>query len=1030
MAKAPTSVPQTKPSSTPSQSSQSRTETPSWKDYAKGLGQHAVAGMLGGTAGDFYHAKSNVSTGAIESGKQTGPTGDNAKDLVNAVRDLQSDVNSQSGILKQNYDALLNQTGVLESGFKSLIQTGQTTNSLLQQLIQNGGLGGGGGINPLDYLPNGTGNKPGGAKPGAAGGGWWNKAKGLGSTILNSPAARLAGKLAGPAMLAYDIHNITPDSMDKLLNPSADSWNAPGSFSGGIGGSKVSTPNVPNAPNTGTPGGPISGSASEAMQFFISKGWSKEQAAGIVGNLKVESGNFSPDVLSGKKRGDGGKAVGLAQWHPDRQARFKQIFGKDLVGSSFSEQLEFVHWELMNTHKGAGIALRNATSAEQAATIVDQKYEISSGSARQERIQAAMQYAGATAGTSGSSSSASTPSTSGSGSSTPQQGGSPAAAPSAEPSGGPLWTPKSGAGLGPGHPSAGSISIGGSSGAPAGPSAPGAPEPSESSAASAQRGASRDGTITTKSGQSARVASQYATKFQGFIDDLEASGYKIKSLGGFANRNIAGTNTPSWHAKGMAIDINPGTNPVTYGQKGRKPQTDMPSNVQAMAAKYGLGWGGAWDGEKQDSMHFSLGEGPGAELRGKRNEAGLGGGSGADAGGGGSGGAGGGAGGGGSPSSPGGGGAGVNAAAPSSGAGSSSGAPTADAANVPLPMRRPEGLGTLQDPNNPATFGRGGGDHTAPAAKVEPNTTVKGEAAQYDAMGNVTVPGTGDQSFTGSGRGSVIEAPGARAAAMADKVLGVEKTKGGDYNIFGKGTATGKSFRDLHAEASKSGAGQFKWTDATGKEMTYTTGKKGGMYDPNQAKMDAMKMGRGGGDHKAPAAAPEESFMDKRMRETAEWAGRGGETAEHAKSITATVESNAARDEAMNRQAVDDADMARAPGERAKMAEMQEQQSKVDSGMTPAAAGMRAGPRAFAAAIGGGPEASAGANLLDKSQSTEIGAGAGRGSVNEAPGARAAANDSGSDNSQQTNAPESNGVDASTLQDVFGLSSSSYAFGA
>jgi len=131
--------------------------------------------------------------------------------------------------------------------------------------------------------------------------------------------------------------------------------------------------------------------------------------------------------------------------------------------------------------------------------------------------------------------------------------------------------------------------------------------------------------ISTKDGSaSAQVAAEYATNFQGFIDALEAAGYKIKSLGGFADRNIAGTNTPSWHSKGMAIDINPESNPVTFGEPGRKPKTNLPDNVGEIAAKFGLGWGGAWDGEKQDAMHFSLGEGPGAMLRGKREEAGLG----------------------------------------------------------------------------------------------------------------------------------------------------------------------------------------------------------------------------------------------------------------------------------------------------------------------------------------------------------------------------------------------------------------------
>ncbi len=119
-------------------------------------------------------------------------------------------------------------------------------------------------------------------------------------------------------------------------------------------------------------------------------------------------------------------------------------------------------------------------------------------------------------------------------------------------------------------------------------------------------------TLQTRSGHSFQVAAKYADKFKGFVDELEATGYKIRSIGGYANRNIAGTNTKSWHAQGMAIDINPDANPVTYkGQPGAG-KNDLPSNVSAMAAKYGLGWGGNWN-HKLDTMHFSFGPNEGGQ---------------------------------------------------------------------------------------------------------------------------------------------------------------------------------------------------------------------------------------------------------------------------------------------------------------------------------------------------------------------------------------------------------------------------------
>jgi len=129
-----------------------------------------------------------------------------------------------------------------------------------------------------------------------------------------------------------------------------------------------------------------SGDAIEALMFFISKGWTGTQAAGIVGNLQAESGvNLKIDAV-----GDGGQAYGIAQWHPPRQANFAKVFGKDIRKSSFKDQLGFVDWELKNTESRAGNMLKSAKTPEEAASIVDQYYERSSGAHRQKRIDYAM----------------------------------------------------------------------------------------------------------------------------------------------------------------------------------------------------------------------------------------------------------------------------------------------------------------------------------------------------------------------------------------------------------------------------------------------------------------------------------------------------------------------------------------------------------------------------------------------------------------------------------------------------------------
>lgn len=110
--------------------------------------------------------------------------------------------------------------------------------------------------------------------------------------------------------------------------------------------------------------------------------------------------------------------------------------------------------------------------------------------------------------------------------------------------------------------------------------------------------------IKTKSGIPVTVDSEAAESYQGFLNELEDSGYKIKSLGGYNPRYIDGTRTPSEHAKGRAIDVNDQDNPVQYRAfLGNKPfKTDLPENVGEIAERWGLKQG-IWN-NKIDPMHF------------------------------------------------------------------------------------------------------------------------------------------------------------------------------------------------------------------------------------------------------------------------------------------------------------------------------------------------------------------------------------------------------------------------------------------
>lgn len=108
-------------------------------------------------------------------------------------------------------------------------------------------------------------------------------------------------------------------------------------------------------------------------------------------------------------------------------------------------------------------------------------------------------------------------------------------------------------------------------------------------------------------GHSWTVNASVAHRFKGFINALTATGYKIKSAGSYANRNQAnGSGNRSLHSYGLAIDINAFQHGNSYnpGNAGQH-YTNMPKGVSALAAKYGLVWGGDWKNSK-DYMHFSI----------------------------------------------------------------------------------------------------------------------------------------------------------------------------------------------------------------------------------------------------------------------------------------------------------------------------------------------------------------------------------------------------------------------------------------
>jgi hypothetical protein len=161
-----------------------------------------------------------------------------------------------------------------------------------------------------------------------------------------------------------------------------------GGTGGGGGGGTTST----GGSGGGTPTGTVrtgttdtsslkgNDNAEKVFNYFVDKGLSPEQAAGIVGNLMHESGGIEPG-----QQQHGGPAFGIAQWEGGRQDNlrgFAAAQGKPV--DDLGVQLDFLWNEMTGefsndfgggTESAALDALRGAGSAEEAAVIFRERFE-------------------------------------------------------------------------------------------------------------------------------------------------------------------------------------------------------------------------------------------------------------------------------------------------------------------------------------------------------------------------------------------------------------------------------------------------------------------------------------------------------------------------------------------------------------------------------------------------------------------------------------------------------------------------------
>ena len=118
--------------------------------------------------------------------------------------------------------------------------------------------------------------------------------------------------------------------------------------------------------------GSVDGRIEYAMDFFTERGFTKQAAAGIVGNLIAESGLNAKSEQIG-----GGPGRGIAQWGVnDRwQTYLKFAKNRDLDPFDLTAQLRFVIHEMPSQMGESAKTIKTMTDATAAAKLFMDKYE-------------------------------------------------------------------------------------------------------------------------------------------------------------------------------------------------------------------------------------------------------------------------------------------------------------------------------------------------------------------------------------------------------------------------------------------------------------------------------------------------------------------------------------------------------------------------------------------------------------------------------------------------------------------------------
>ena len=104
--------------------------------------------------------------------------------------------------------------------------------------------------------------------------------------------------------------------------------------------------------------------------YFKKKGLSDAQVAGIMGNMQLESG-FDPEAVNSSSG-----AYGIAQWLGSRKTALESFAKeKGTKSSDLQTQLDYYWHELETSESATYTALKQSKTAEEAATVIQDKFE-------------------------------------------------------------------------------------------------------------------------------------------------------------------------------------------------------------------------------------------------------------------------------------------------------------------------------------------------------------------------------------------------------------------------------------------------------------------------------------------------------------------------------------------------------------------------------------------------------------------------------------------------------------------------------